>query len=319
MSMQDMMRQLAALSGEERIDAGEVAFLEQQLEHMKARVYEVIYERLKLRSFLPVDTDADMGAEAIAWQVYDEVGEAALLANDGDDIPLVDATATKQTKPVYTVASAYQYSVIDLWRSRKASMSGGQPLDFRRARNCRRAIERKIDQIGATGIPGTSARGLFNQTVITPGSPSTGNWIAGGASATEILDTLNKAVTDAVDATKGELPPDTVLLPTAQFAHIATKRVGTDSAQTILQAFLQQNPWITSVDWSPRLDAAGAGSSTRMAVYPRDPEVLTWDIPLDFFQLPPQAKGIGFFVPCLARVSGVTIHHPTAVQYIDGI
>ena len=82
---------------------------------------------------------------------------------------------------------------------------------------------------------------------------------------------------------------------------------------------MNANPRINNIDSWEALNTAGAALATRMIAYKRDPEVLQYEIPLDFFQLPPQARNINFVVPCLSRVSGVEIYHPKAIAYMDAI
>lgn len=303
--------------GESRLDASSVAFLSQQLEHMKTRAWEVLRTPMKARQFIPVSSEADRGAETIAWEVMDEVGQADLLANDGDDIPLVEVNSEKQSRLVKTLAVGYGWSIIDVWRSAKAR----KPLNPRRAGACRRAVERKLDIIGATGytVGGVAVEGFINSSLVTPTAPITGNWIGGAVAAGLIEADIAKLTRQIVTDTEDIFRPDTLLLPTAEYALIATTRIAPESGTTILEVILNSNPWIRNIDsWEP-LGTAGAGSTTRMVAYMRDPEVLQYEIPLDFFQLPPQARNINFVVPCLSRVSGVEIYHPKAIAYMDGI
>ena len=51
--------------------------------------------------------------------------------------------------------------------------------------------------------------------------------------------------------------PNTVLLPVAQYTLIASTPRSTASDTTILEYFIQNNPFITTVDWVPELAGAG--------------------------------------------------------------
>ena len=86
---------------------------------------------------------------------------------------------------------------------------------------------------------------------------------------------------------------------------------------TILRSFLANNPYIRNIDQWYRLDGAGAGGKNRGIVYKRDPMVLEGVVPLDFEQLPPQARNLEFVVPCQARCGGVKIYQPSAMRYVD--
>jgi hypothetical protein len=284
-------------------------------------VYEQRFEELKSQVLLPVSSDTDRGAESIAWEIMEEVGEAQLAsAGNVDDIPLVETASRKDSKLVYNVVSGYKYDINDLW----AASFSGKPLNDRRARTCRRAIERRIDQVGATGIPNTPTDGLVNgdsNANVPTVANDTGNWENSGRTFTEIMQDFAKLVRTVTTNTSDIFRPNTAVLPTSVFIHLASKPLSNDNSMTVLDALRQaaQGLGITTIESWNELETAGSGSTHRMIAYHRDSEVLEYDIPLDFFQLPEQRKGIGWEVPCLARVAGVTWHHPNAAGYMDGI
>jgi hypothetical protein len=306
-----------------RWDAKYTAALEQQLEFVKSQTYDIKYPEMKARRLVPVDTSIDSGAETFAYWQWDEYGMAEIIANYADDISMVDALAEKFTSPIHSLGKGYQYSVQDL---RRAAMSGNQ-LDQRRARACRRAIERKIDDVAALGDAKGKLKGLLNHpnvTVLTAANDGTSTrWVGGRAtpkSPALIQKDLHDATTSIHNTTLEVHMPNTVLLPTTEYGHLSQTPVGTDNQQTILRSFLANNPNITSIEsWYKLNTADAAGTGPRAVVYQKDPEVLELVIPQDFEQFPPQARNLSFVVPCHARIGGVVIYYPLAVAYLDGI
>jgi hypothetical protein len=316
--------QIAAYIGAnigQRLDARETAILARQLEHVKARTYDVKYPALQARRFLPVSNEVPTGAESITYRQWDQYGMAKVVANAADDLPLVDVVAREFTSRIKSLGDAYQYSIQDL----RAAAQAGQPLDVMRAQAARRAIEAAIDEIAAFGLPEAGMPGFLNNANVPIIGPDTGGWAAAIAAdavegAKDVLNDLNKLVNSIITATKNVHQPDTLLLDTASFALLASTPVGDSLDRTILRVFLDTNPFIRNVDQWHKLDEAdAAGTGPRIVAYARNPEVMELEIPQEFEQFPPQARNLAFLIPCHARVGGVVIRYPLAIAYMDGV
>lgn len=295
-----------------RLDANETAHLARQLEHIKAQTYDVVYGPLKARQFIPVDNSADPGAESITYRQWDEFEMAKVIANYADDLPLVDVAVAEFTSPVKSLGAAYQWSIQDL---RRSAMTGST-LDQRRARAARMAVERKIDEMGAFGEPNTGLTGMLNNAnVPIVVVPTAGAWT--GLTPAQIIGNLNAMAQAIVTSTLEVFEPDTILLDSVSFGHISQTPIAIDNQTTILKSFLANNPYIKNIDQWTKLNTAGAASIHRAVTYFRDPTVLSFNIPQEFEQFPPQARNLSFVVPTHARVGGVEIHYPLAMAYTD--
>lgn len=305
-------------NGDERMDDKFTAVLEDELEFIKSRTFDIQYPELKARMFIPVSNEADPGAESITYRQWDEYGMAKIIANYADDLELVDALVEEFTSPVQSIGKAYQWSVQDL---RRAAMSGSR-LDQRRAMACRRAIERAIEQIAAFGAIGTDPagglEGLLNHSNVPLTPPITGTWSA--ATPAQIIADLNELVSSIVTATKETQLPDTIIMDQASFALINQTPIAIDNQTTILRSFLANNPYIRNIDtWFLNEFADVAGTGPRLVCYKRDPEIMSLEIPQEFEQFPPEARNLSFVVNTHARVGGVLMYYPLAVAYMDGI
>jgi hypothetical protein len=68
------------------------------------------------------------------------------------------------------------------------------------------------------------------------------------------------------------------------------------------------------------LETAGAGSTGRMVVYRRDPQVLKLHLPMPHWFRPVFQTGpMTLDIPGIFRVGSVEVRRPGAVQYVDGI
>jgi hypothetical protein len=299
-----------------RLDAKFTAVLEKQLEHVKAATYDIVYPEMKARQIIPVSHDADPGAETIAYRQWDDFGMAQIIANYGDDLPLIDALVEEYQQKVKGLGAAYQWSIQDLRRSAMA----GSNLESRRARAARRAIEQQIENIAALGNSNAGLNGFAKHANVPLVTPTTGTWSS--ATGAQMVGDMMKLASAVVNTSKETFMPDTIIMPITTYNLFATTRISTtgDTNTTALQAFLASNPWVKNIGTWNKLATADAGDTgPRVVCYKRDPEVLTLEIPQEFEQLPPQAKNMAFQVPVHARCGGVIVYYPIAMAYMDGL
>lgn len=301
-----------------RADANETAAFARQLEFIKTQTYDIRYPNLKARKFIPVDSSVPSGAESFTWRAWDWMGMAKILANYADDLPKVDAQAAEVTQGIKSLGAQYGYTLQDL---RAAAMAPGMNLDTRRAFAARRAIENKVEQIAAKGDSAAGLPGMINNAnvplLLAGGGTITGDWAH--STPTQILNDMHAIANKIVVTTKETHIPDTMLLPLALYAIISTVAMSVNDNRTILDVFLQNNPYIRNVDQWVFLDTGDvAGTGNRIVCYEKSNEVLELVIPQEFEQLPPQPKGLSFEVPCHARNGGVSVRYPLAMIYADG-
>ena len=315
----------------EKMDESTRVFFEREIEHVKSQTFDVQYPTLKALQLLPMNDSAGPGADSITYEQFDKVGMAKIIADYADDLPRVDIKGKKFTTPVESLGDAYGYSLQEV---RSAALAG-RALQTMRADSARRAMaqeEHRILMFGdsTTGLPGF----LSNANVPSVAVPADG---AGGAttfaskSADQILRDMNSLVNGIVDLTNGVEMPNTLLLPISQHSLIASTPRSATSDTTILQYFLNNNPFITAVEWVHDLKAPAAGwlaqhgitlpidTGDVMVAYDRNPNKLTAEVPQPFEQLPIQERGLEFLVNCHQRVGGCIIYYPLSVSIAVGI
>lgn len=321
-------RQLAAAGF--NFDAGETASFARQLEVIQAKTYEIRFPETKWRSLLPVVSNIPLGARSATYRMFEGYGEAKFLDNfAAEDFPTAEIQGKEFSEVIRSIGDKYLYSVEDLRASQLMQVS----LDVEKAKIARKVIERKFDQVCATG--GGPFKGLLNHpaanafTLATKTAGGT-HWLNAGptftfnATPAEIVQDIRamcenaKVQTnslyesfDLVVGTKGEIAlsrPYTYLN--------GTQVVVTD--QSIGQYALKTIPFLRSISTWNRCDTAGSGGVERIAVYPRDPEVLEARVPLDFEQFAPQLSGMSFVTHCHAKFGGVIVRQAKALWYADG-
>lgn len=305
-------------------DSNESVFLQRQLDYIKQQTYDIKYAELKARKLIPVSSEADPGAEKIFYRQYDQSGMAKIISNYADDLPDADVVGKEFFATVKTLGSSYKYNIQEM----RAAAYGNVPLEQRRANAARRAIAQKENTLAFFGDANSGLVGLFTAPNVTSvsipatGSGSTTQWV--NKTPDQILYDMNLVANTVVSTSLGVENPDTMLLPLSQFNYVASTARSQFSDKTILNYFLENNPYIKQVEWVNELASAGVSGSgsapyARMYSYRRSAEVLTLEIPSDFEQLEIEIRNLVYKVPCIERFGGVLIYYPLAIAYGDGI
>lgn len=310
--------ELRYIQGTNRLDANESIFFARELEHIKARSYDI--KRAKLSGFelLSVSTEAGAGAEFITYTQYDTVGAAKIIANYADDLPRADVNGKQFTSPVRGVGISYGYSVQEI----RAAEMVGKALDARKASAAYRGHEETINSLIFKGDAEYNLPGFFTNVNIplyvipANGTGSTKLWI--NKTPDQILDDLNGAKNSVLSTTKGVHKVTEIWLPIAQYTLIATKLRSNLSDKTILQAFLETNPG-TSVKMVLECAGAGAGGTDRLVAFENNEENVAIELPMMFMQHSAQQVNLEFTVPCESRYGGVIWRYPLAGTFADGI
>ena len=293
------------------LDADESVFFERQLEHVKAKTYDKKFTQLKARQILPVSFEAGPAAETIKYEQFDMVGMAKIVRDYATDFRSADVKAKEFRSPIKSLGSAYQYSVQEV----RAARMAGKPLETRKANAAKRAVAQLENKIAYFGDSDHGLGGMFNNAnVPLVVLPHAGAWET--LTADQILANLNALANSPINASNGVETPDTMLMPINLYTLISTLRIP-DTNITVMKFFLENSPFIKSIDWVEELKDAGAGSIRRVVVYRRDPDALTLEIPSDFEQFPVQEKGLAFKVPVHQRIGGVLFYYPLSAAYAD--
>ncbi len=238
-------------------------------------------------------------------------------------MPRADIKGKEFTTPVKSIGVSYGYSVQEV----RAAILVGRSLTQRQANAARRANDQKVNRLAWFGDNTYRILGLINNTNIpanfvpADGVGATTQWV--NKTPDQILRDLNQITNSILDVTKGVEMPNTVLLPVQQYTLIASTPRSSVSDTTILEYFIQNNPFVTTVDWVPELKGAGPVvddvATDIFIAYDKNPDKLTMEIPMPYTQYPPQERGLEFIVPCESRYGGIIIYYPLSLTIGEGI
>ena len=304
----------------ERIDAENTAFMQLQLEQVKAQVYNEKSRELKGMSLVPIGRTVPAGADTVAYRRFKSIGIAKFISDYASgNIPRIDLIGTKETREIKPFADSIGYSVHELAQAAFTGMN----IPAEKMIRARTAIEELLDRVILVGDADFGFEGILNNsqftqyTVPNDGTGTTKTW------STKTPDQIIRDLSGLVDAiyvgTNGRENPNTILLPMAQFTYISRTRMGTVNDTTILEYAKSVFQQITRWDWLPELGTIGAGGTARMVALTLDPMHIECEVPVMFEALPAQARGLEFEVFCHGRTGGNKVYYPLAFSYGDGI
>ena len=299
------------------LDSAETMFFQRELEQVKAKSYDVLKAPLKAFELIPVDSTTAPGATTVTYEQYDSTGIAKIISNYADDLPTADVKGKEFHSTIKSIGNSYVYSKNDI----RAAQFAGKPLNQRKAIaavEAHRQLMNKLAFFGDSeyGIQGLLTNSNIPSAPVVAGAATTLTWAT--KTPDEILKDLNSAVSDMLDLTKGAEVPNTIVMPIAQYNHIATTARSANSDTTILEFFEGNNPGI-EVMWATELKGAFAGSTDGFIVYNRSLDKLWMEIPMMVQMSPAQEKGLSYVVPCESKFGGVIVPYVLSVSFRYGI
>lgn len=302
-------------------------FFTRELEHVKGQTYDVVRAPLRAFDLIPTDSTAGAGAESVVYEQYDMTGLAKIIADYADDLPRSDVKGKQFVARVRSVGNSYGYSLQEV----RAAQMAGKPLQQRKANAATRSQRELWNRIAFYGDAEHGLQGWLTNTNIpadaveNDGTADATVWSA--KTPAQILRDMNDLVNGIITRTNGSEQPDTLVLPLEQYTKITTTRADSGTDTTIAQYFLNNSPFVNSLEWSNEISAtqrtANMGTDPYtgdiMIAYRRDPDAIMLEMPQMFEQLPVQERGLEFVVPCHSRIAGVIIPYPLSMAIGEGI
>ena len=315
-----------------RFDSAEEAsvFFARELDHIKAKSYDVQYPEMTALAIFPKTSEADAGAESITFYTYDKQGLAKIIDSYSTDLPRVDVTGKPTTVQIKGLGDSYGYSVQEM----RASRLAGKSLDARKAEAARYAIDNKTNMIAWRGDPDSGLLGVLSPaqniplfTVSAGASSGKVSWV--DKAPDEILKDVNAMQEQVADTTNNVERPDTLVVPAKVYMHLANTRLGDGSDTTILKFLLDNAPYIKKVYSAAELGAknvdtnpyasTGSGGQGVALLFTNNKDKLAIEIPMPFMQHPLQIRGLETIIPCESRVAGVIVYYPMSALIAVGV
>jgi len=300
------------------LDHNALAHFKSQLVRLETEAMDETFDDIQYAELIPVNMSGPEWVKGITYRSLDRIGEAKWVSGGAQDVPNADTISAEINSSVELAAIGYSYTLEEV----SQSVLHNYPLESSRISAARRASEEFIDSVALNGDADKEMTGLYNSAAVVP-------FAAAQSFETASLEQALTMVNNGLIGVGGEqararFPRDTMLLATSSLSALANKVVP-DTAETFLNYIKKNNIYTarTGKELLVRdvagLEEAGAGDTKRAVFYRRDPNVLTFHMPMPHKFLPVQQVIMEFKVPGIFRIGGTEIRRPDAVGYQDGV
>lgn len=304
-------------------------FLQKQLEKFDSKVVEPLSSTSWPRD-MPVRTGGGFVESVSNVSVnYATTGadEAALIQEAANDIPAVQADFEKDSVKTFIWGHYLDISYIQQQKLQQIALNLEDVLN----KGIHLFYDKTVDKSVYKGFPVHGTTGLINNPSITRKSAAASKASASSTkwedkTADEILAEINGMLTDVWTANDcaDDAIPNHILLPTAKFGDILTRKVGDNGDKSILTYILENNLCkqnggtliISPCKWC---NGAGTGGTDRMVAYVNQEQHLRFDITVPLRRLQTEISSLMFKTPYVSQFSAVNFIYPTTVEYVDGI
>lgn len=288
-----------------------LGFVMHQRTHIETEVLKRPYPAVKYAEMIPIDTTASPFSLSVTHFTQDATGRAKFINGKGDDVPLVNILGSKFEQTVNMAGVGYSFSLEEIG----AAQQMGVNLQSDGAQAARESYEQFVDEVAFAGDATLGIEGFYSMT----GVPSAAAGATFAASTPDaILGIINTALNAIYMNTLGIEMGDTVVLPLAEYARVASTRLGDGLDVTILDYIRRSNVY-TAQTGQPLSIFADRRLTTKMVVYRRDPSVLKMHMPMPLRFIAPQSVNLEIKVLGMFRFAPVNIRKPQAVRYITGV
>lgn len=317
-----------------KLDANQGFWLAEQLNQIEAEITRQKYPELWAKVLMPVDTSGGMGLETWSYLQFTGTGMADWYANYADNIPTVGIGAAQYFSPIKAIATAYEWSVLDV----QAAIQSRQPLNSELALLARQVIEKKLDDVawlggGSNGVPGLLTNPNITRAVVADGATSSKSYWEGATAALsktawEIYKDMYAAIKSVHDNTNYTARADELWIAEGPHGYAANTPMFSNGGDlTVLEYFKRNNPGVT-VRAVNKLDsigttvagAAGTGDTTNVMIALRNsPQVYKTKITMGFTPQQQEYANMKYKIPCLAKTGGTVVKLPLEISMYGGI
>lgn len=305
-------------------DANGQAFLRQMLEEYEAQTYRTQFRPRNFRTMFPVLTNFNPWKDYIKTKVLDRTGEARVIGERANDVPIVTTDLSEVESRVVTIAAAYAYSYSDMQRAAQF----GEPLEENEAWAVGEAIEDKMQNLVWYGDEPNRVIGIQNNpnipisAVPDPGSGT--EWE--NKTPHEILLDITSMFTDVQEITELNENPTKLAMSQNRKNYLTTtmftSAVGNENGLSVMNWLISQSDFINSADdivVAQELKDFGPGGEECMMSYNPTPDRMGTVITLDRIYLESQLQGLLYKTPSIARFGGFKVRRPLSMDIKYGI
>jgi len=295
-----VMRDAAKKSAQDSLISNGGMFQARELEYQSSELLRRRYQMLSGLELFRVDSSIPPGYKTFTQNRLEHNSEWGFYRGNGDNIPAATGVSlSTETGRIIPAVSGIRYNFFEEMSFDLAAFSVKSELEFAAQRGADEFVNRLI----WSGSDVDQLLGVVNSPFTTR---STGAVAYGSSTpADAILEDLQNAASDQHLRTGGAGGPTRMIMALTPYTRLSQRKraVGSSSDQTILQAFAQDNMFITQIAYAPELDGAGPGGSD-VIVFDR-PDSFRIVMPRGLTMLPIQEHNFGITIPMYLLFGGV--------------
>ena len=292
--------------GDSRLDAmgdGAGLHLARQLEHIYAEVLKDKYSSNDGLDLFVTDRSVPPGARNHTQRRIKHNGEARFYEGNASRAPTVSVEQREETFNVAPVVTSIRINFFD----QLAADFSGFALRSELEDAARDVMDRFIDDKIWNGAPSRNLPGVLNYPWVAKAtSPVT----IGTSTPEAILADLHAKANRAATKSKGVFSPNRMLASIRVQNYLATTKRSATTEDTILSAFLRDNPYIDEVIPVHALREAGPNGTDVMIFDRKVKDAFARVMPRDFTMLPAIDHGFDLEIPCYAIYGGMISREP---------
>lgn len=284
------------------IAPGRGLHLSRELEYIFAETLRTEYEPLNALRLFPIDRRVPPGATSYTIRRLDHAGEWRYFRGNPSDVPTSSVAKSEQSFPILPMVSSFRLDIFDDLNSGFAGTNLRAELELA----MRRGFEEFVND---RTWEGTELNGVLN----FPGLPKQVSAVSfsNATSADDILAEMHRLANLASANSKQTFMPNRLLMDDRLYDRLRTRKRSATTDQTIIQAFLQDNPYIRSIEPVHELRNKGVGGLSSMLFYKSgDVDSIAHVIPRMPTMLPMERRGFEMVFPVYAMHGGVVMRNP---------
>ena len=298
-----------------RVDANEMMFFTNELTNYDPKDYEVLKAPLTAFNIFH-ERPIPKHATIYQYNVFESMGKAkyaAVKSGKADDAPFINAGGTQFASPVADLLCAIAFSDGDILAGQAVQRDiMGMLLT--------QAMRANMELMNTTCFKGNKELGLqgilSNQNIVKITAASDLALAATGGDA--LLKELSKIYSSTIDASKGLILPDTMLVSPAIFTNLNLTIGNSFSGVNVKSIF--ESMMNVKVISAPELAKGAYENTKQMAIlFKNSPEFIEHVVAELFAVKPPQPQGLEYISYCYSRHGGIVIRQPKAICLITNI
>ncbi|MEY4582866.1 MAG: hypothetical protein RL701_7569 [Pseudomonadota bacterium] len=309
-------RRFAAFEPIHRQDAQGLSFaVASELLQLETEAYRTVYEELKGRSFVPIDTSVNPGAETYGYKILDHSGKADYANDMSDEVPLVGLSGRLVTGRQVRMWDGYVISKDMLL----AAQFMGMPLDPELAVVARRALEEKLNSLILIGDNGINMPGGYNHPEVTVSALGV-DFDNSATTGAEMVAALVAQANAVRTGSKDMWIPNAIRMPLSTYLQFNSKffSVTNSSNWNAAAAFSAAYGQPVTIEPDTMLETAGAAGVKRIVVYRKDPRVAQTVISEDVNFTAPEYQKLRYLKIATLKSGGFKLRQPLSFRYADG-